>query len=193
MSLLSPTKDGGVTPFVILGVKENDNLYVTSEGEWNAKYVPAFVRRYPFVFSATDGGDKFALCIDESWSGCNKEGRGQRLFDDQGERTPFLDQLLKFNEEYQRSAQRTALFCKKLQELELLDAKEARLTLTGGEEVKLTGFMVVNREKLNALSPETLTEIVKNGALELIYAHLLSMGNLGMVAERMASKQLAAK
>jgi hypothetical protein len=111
------------------------------------------------------------------------------LFDDEGNRTPFLERLLKFNEEFQRSAQRTALYCEKLKELELLDAKEARISLSGGEEVKLTGFMVVNREKLNALPPESLSEIAKTGALELTYAHLLSMNNLAMMANRHAERR----
>ena len=181
-------KAGNVTPFVILGVKENQNLYVSAEGDWTAKYIPAFVRRYPFVFASIEDGKKFTLCIDESWEGCNCEGRGERLFDDQGNRTPFLDRLVKFNEEFQRNAQTTSLYCNKLKELELLDAKEARLNiaLSGGEEVKLTGFMVVNREKLNALPPESLSELAKNDALELTYAHLLSMNNLGIMAGRMA-------
>ncbi len=181
-------KEGGVTPFVILGVKDNENLYVTPEGEWTAKYIPAFIRRYPFVFSSQDQ-KQFVLCIDESFQGCNKEGRGQRLFDDEGNKTEFVDNLLKFNENYQRSALRTTLFCKKLQELELLDAKEAQLAVDGGETIKLTGFMVVNREKLNALPPETLSEMAKSGALELSFAQLLSMHNLGITASRHAERR----
>lgn len=186
-------KEGGVTPFVILGVKDEQNLYVSEEGDWTAKYIPAFVRRYPFVFAAIEDGKKFTLCIDESWEGCNREGRGERLFDSEGNRTQFLDRLVKFNEEFQRNAQMTSLYCNKLKELELLDAKEARLNIggEGGEEVKLTGFLVVNREKLNSLPAETLAELAKNGALELTYAHLLSMNNLGIMAGRMTENGAA--
>jgi len=182
---------GDVTPFAILGVKENENLYVSKDGEWTAKYIPAFVRRYPFVFASTDDPTKFTLCIDESWQGCNREGRGERLFDEKGEKSPFLDRLLTFNQEYQKSSMRTNVYCKKLKELELLDAKEARLTLAAGEELKLTGFMVVNREKMNSLPPDSLSEMAKNGMLELTYAHLLSMGNLGLVAGRIAERNAA--
>lgn len=183
--------EGDVTPFAILGVKENENLYVSPEGEWTAKYIPAFVRRYPFVFASTDDPTKFTLCIDESWQGCNREGRGERLFDN-GEKSAFLERLLKFNQEYQQSFMRTNVYCKQLKELDLLDAKEARLTLDGGEELKLSGFMVVNREKLVSLPPEKLSEIAKTGMLELTYAHLLSVGNLGLVAGRIAERKAAA-
>ena len=183
-------KEGGVTPFVILGVKDNENLYVDSDGNWTAKYIPAFIRRYPFVFSSPDQ-KQFVLCIDEKFQGCNTEGRGQRMFDDEGNRTEFVDNLLKFNENFQRSAQKTTLFCKKLQELELLDAKEAQLNLEGGENIKLTGFMVLNREKLIGLPPETLADLAKSGALELSFAQLLSIGNLGITASRHSERHPA--
>ena len=176
-----------VVPFVILGIKDQENLYITDAGGWSADYIPAFVRRYPFVFSETADG-KFTLCVDESWDGCNQEGRGQRLFDEQGERTPFLDKLLSFHSDYQRNAQMTKNYCDKLKELDLLDAKEANFTLANGEKAKLRGFMAVSREKLHALPAETLSELAKTGALEVTYAHLLSMNNLSLVANRVAKR-----
>lgn len=183
--------EGGVALLAILGAKENENVYVTPEGEWNASYIPAFIRRYPFVFSPNEDGTQFALCIDESWAGCNREGKGRPLFDEKGERTEFLESLLKFNEGFQRSAQQTTAFCKQLKELDIFEAKEARLTLGNGQESRLTGFMVVSREKLAALSPEKLSEMTKSGALELIYAHLLSMNNLGIMASKLNERHAA--
>jgi hypothetical protein len=178
-----------VVPVVILGIKKDqENLYITEEGGWTANYIPAFVRRYPFVFSETADATKFTLCVDESWDGCNQEGRGQRLFDEQGERTPFLERLLSFNSDYQRNAQRTKDYCNKLKELDLLDPKEATFTLANGEKAKLRGFMAVSREKLNALPAETLSELAKTGELELIYAHLLSMNNLSLMLEKVAKR-----
>src|SRR6266487_6266146 len=51
-----------VMPITVLGVRTDGNLYVTKEGGWQAKYIPAFVRRYPFVFfSRDDGKTCFAL------------------------------------------------------------------------------------------------------------------------------------
>jgi hypothetical protein len=177
-----------IVPVVILGIKDQENLYLTEEGGWTADYVPAFVRRYPFVFSTTPDGSQYTLCVDESWGGCNQEGRGERLFDEQGERTPFLQRLLSFHSDYQRSAKVTQDYCNKLKELELLDPKEANFTLAGGETAKLRGFMAVSREKLNALPAETLAELAKTGALELTYAHLLSMNNLSLVANRVSKR-----
>ena len=188
--VFAPTgKEGEIAPFVVLGVQENENLYVTVDGEWDARYIPAFIRRYPFVFAANEDRSKFTLCIDESWQGCNNEGRGQKLFDDKGEKSEFLDRLLKFNEEYQKNAMMTEMFCKRLQELELLDSREAQITIQGKPDVKLAGFQVVNREKLHELSGDVLAELAKNGALQLIYAHMMSLNNLGLVASRIDKRR----
>src|SRR5258708_32652825 len=70
-----------IMPVVILGLRREENLYVSNDATWGAKYKPAFVRRYPFVFSTTPYGQRFILCIDEAVSGFNREGRGQHLFD----------------------------------------------------------------------------------------------------------------
>ena len=60
-----------VMPAVILGMRADENLYLSTQGGWLARYVPAFVRRYPFVFSSNDEGNSFTLCIDEKFGGCN--------------------------------------------------------------------------------------------------------------------------
>jgi hypothetical protein len=59
-------------------------MYVGNNGEWHISYIPAFIRRYLFVFSSTDEGRLFTLCIDEEFSGCSKEIRGKRLFSADG-------------------------------------------------------------------------------------------------------------
>ena len=40
-----------VVPVVILGARRGENLYIQEDDSWTAKYLPAFIRRYPFVFS----------------------------------------------------------------------------------------------------------------------------------------------
>lgn len=176
----------GIVPVAILGVTNTENVYVTDEGGWDAKYVPAFVRRYPFVFARSEDGKTYTLCIDESWEGCNQEGRGERLIGEQGERTPFVEKLMGFLQDYERNAQRTTVYTNKLKELDLLEQKTANFTLPSGEKRSLRGFMAVNRDKLNGLPAETLRELAQTGELEITYAHLLSMNNLGLMLERMA-------
>jgi len=178
--------DAAVAPFVILGLDGKRNEYVDENGKWTADYVPAFVRRYPFVFSQS--GDEtnktFTLCVDENSKACNREGLGQRLFDDKGERTDYLSRMLKFLEEYQAHISRTQAYCNTLRELELLEPMQANFTLPGGEAKSLGGFMVVNRQKLKDLPPEKLSELAKSDQLELTYIHLLSLNNFRRVLQK---------
>ncbi len=175
-----------IMPAAILGLQNDSNLYVDDDGKWAAGYIPAFVRRYPFVFSSGDDGKTFTLCIDEDYDGVNDSGEGNLLFDDEGERTKYLNGVLDFLKEYQTEFNRTQLLCDKLIELELLEPMQAQIKLTSGQELSLTGFQAVSREKLNALDDDKLADLARSGALELIYVHLYSMKNFNQMMERLA-------
>ncbi len=180
------TKEGAM-PAVILGMRGNENLYLTEKNVWTAKYIPAFVRRYPFVFSSSQDGKTFTLCIDEAFAGCNQEGRGVRLFDEEGKPTPHVQNVLRFLQGYQAEAQRTQAFCKKLNDLNLLEPMQAKVPLKSGQNVSLTGFMGVNRDKIKALSGEALADLAKTGELELVYLHLQSLKNFDAMKERLGA------
>lgn len=179
--------DDAILPVAILGVADERNMFVDDEGHWKAKYIPAFVRRYPFVFSTTDDGETLMLCIDESFSGFNQEGLGERLFDAEGERTQYLSGVLSFVEEYQAHFKRTQAFANRLKELDLFEPMQAKVSLDTGKQMSLTGFLGINRAKLNALSGDTLSELAKSGELEMIYIHLQSMKNFSMMVDLVSS------
>jgi hypothetical protein len=177
------------TPAVILGVRGNENLFLGDNGLWQAKYIPAFVRRYPFVFSHTE--EKFVLCVDEGFSGFNREGRGYRLFNDDGSPTAYVDGILKFLQDYQTHFLATQRFCNKLRELGLLEPMSAQLTLQSGPALSLGGFMGISRERLKSLPGEALAELAKTDELELIYMHLHSLRNFDRLRDRLGNQQPA--
>jgi hypothetical protein len=179
-----------VVPVVILGARQNENLYLGSDDAWQAKYIPAFIRRYPFVFSPSEDGKTFTLCVDEAFQGLNYMGRGQALFDAEGKPTPYVDNVLKFLQEYRAQFLRTQAFCKKLKELDLLEPMQAQFTLGTGEKMSLTGFLVVDRKRLKALPAETLHQLAATDELELIYLHLQSMQNFNTVKNRLIETQV---
>lgn len=177
--------DGGdILPAVLLGVRGNENLYLSADtGEWNATYVPAFVRRYPFVFSKSE--DRFLLCIDEEYPGLNREGRGQPLFATDGKPSPYVENVLKFLQEYQTQYLRTQAFCAKVKELDLLEPMQAQVTMATGSRIALGGFMAISRSKLKALPGDKLAELAATDELELMYLHLQSMRNFDMLRQRL--------
>jgi len=175
-----------VMPAVILGARDKENLYLSERGEWVAKYVPAFVRRYPFVFSVGADPKTLTLCVDEAFPGLNYLGRGQALFAPDGQPTPYVQSVLNFLQEFVVQAERTKAFCKKLVDLKLLEPMEAQFTLGSGEKASLRGFMTANRSKLKGLGGDALAELAKTDELELLYLHLHSMRNFMAVKDRLA-------
>jgi len=181
-------EEGNIMPVIILGLKNDDNIHVNEEGAWTGAYIPAFVRRYPFVFSQVDESDSLTLCIDEAFSGFNKDGVGEKLFDSEGERTNYLEQVLEFQKSFQAQHQLTQAFCKKLHDLKLLEPIQAGFkdNKTGKQQV-LNGFQAINRDKLKGLSDEELLGMMKSDEMELAFLHLQSMNNLGKLSESFAA------
>jgi SapC len=173
-------------PAAILGVRGNENLFLSRENVWEAKYIPAFIRRYPFVFSTSPDGQQLILCIDEAFAGFNREARGERLFGDDGKPTAYVDNVLRFLQEYQAQFLRTQRFCAKVRELELLEPMQAQVELASGERMALSGFMAVNRAKLKAVPGDKLAELAQTDELELLYLHLQSMRNFAGLKDRLA-------
>ena len=173
-----------VMPAAVLGVRADQNLYLSADAQWQAKYVPAFIRRYPFVFSASDDKKMLTLCVDESHPGLNGEGRGQRLFNDDGKPSAYVEQVLKFLKDYQAHFERTRAFGKRLKELNLLEPMQAQVTTPAGDKLSLGGFLTVTRSRLRTLSGDALAALAKTDELEMLYLHLYSMRNFNEVKDR---------
>lgn len=182
-----------VLPVVVLGIRPEQNLYLSAQQQWQAKYVPAFVRRYPFVFSSSEDRKTLTLCIDETHPGLNAEGRGQRLFDADRKPSAYVGQVLAYLQQYQASFERTRAFGQRLKQLKLLDPMQAQVSTPDGQTLKLGGFLAVQRDKLRALDGDTLALLAKTDELELLYLHLHSMRNFDTVKDRLVSTLAAAQ
>ena len=174
-----------IFPAVVLGLRTHQKLYVGQDAKWDAKYVPAFIRRYPFVFSTSADRKTLTLCIDESYAGLNREGQGQRLFDAEGKPAAYTQRVLKFLQDFQSHFQRTRLFCQRLKELDVLEPTGVQVTAAGGEKTSLGGFLVVNRKKLRSVPDDKLLAMAKSDELELLHLHLHSLRNFAEMKDRL--------
>lgn len=182
-----------VMPAVILGASENENYFLEDDGRWKrGTYIPAFVRRYPFVFSTESKNQNFILNIDESFEGCNREGRGERLFDTDGNQTVYLQNILRFLQEYQGQFRRTEVYCQRLLEHKLLKPMQAQFSLPGGAKRSLSGFMTVDREALKALPDDVLRQMFDTDELECTFLHLFSMRHFQSMLSKLGQDASAA-
>ncbi len=173
-----------ILPAAVLGVRGEQNLYLSEDAQWRARYVPAFIRRYPFVFASSEDQQTLTLCIDETCPGFNRDGRGERLFGDDGKPSAYVEQVMRFLQEYQAQFERTRAFCRQLKELNLLEPMQATVTTPAGTKQSLGGFLGVKRERLRDLGGEALSKLARTDELELVYLHLHSLRNFNEVTNR---------
>ena len=176
-----------LVPAALLGLRDEENLFLTANGRWDARYIPAFVRRYPFVLASADA-EKLTVCIDETHPSVGAKN-GERLFTEEGEPTPFLNTTIEFMRDFHGESRRTAEFLKVLHSLQLLTEVAANAALKSGGSYQLGGFSVVDERRLRALDKDTVDELFRKGWLALIYAHLLSLGNLGRLVDKLAGRK----
>lgn len=175
---------GTKMPTALLGIRDAENLFIGPNGAWTGHYIPAFVRRYPFVLAPSN--EQMLVCMDDSHPAIGSP-QGQALFTQEGEPTPFLQNVVGFLRQFQTEAEQTDRFVTRLKELDLLQEVTARTEAKTGT-YQLNGFSVVNEARYRALDKDVVDELFRKGWLALIDAHLLSLGNLARLSGRVAEQ-----
>lgn len=178
-----------LSPVVMLGLSSRENLFIDDNEKWDASYVPAFVRRYPFVLAQLSG-QNMGVCIDEGFKGFN-ETEGEALFDEGGQNTPFLANALDFLEKYQKEFNRTEVFCQHLEQTGLLREMNAKADLDDGRSFTVQGLFVVDEPKLMALPDAAVLGLFRSGEMHLISMHLASLSNMHKLVRKVAQRQEA--
>jgi hypothetical protein len=167
-------------PLAVMGLNTGENLFIQADGGFEAgAYIPAYIRRYPFVLANDESQDRLIVCIDRS-SDLLAEGGQTPLFDDKGEPTEYTQNCIKFCDDFEVERRRTDSFVQLLKDNDLFELKKAVFTPMDqsgqpGEPQTVAEYFGVSEEKLNALPAEKIKELQASGALAQIYAHLVSL------------------
>ena len=166
--------DGNATPVAIMGLRDNENLFSKDDKSWEKNsYIPAYIRRYPFIFSEVPGGDQLTLCIDMNDDVIEKNGE-QRFFDDEGKASELAQNALEFCKSYHAAAQQTIEFSKALAESGLLVDREAQINVADNKRINFSGFKIIDEKNLAELDDKVFLEWRAKGWLPFLYAHLFS-------------------
>jgi hypothetical protein len=188
-------------PLAVLGINPGDNLFVDAAGTFtNGVYVPAYIRRYPFVLAQDEAQGRMIVCIERGAEMFAETGFDVPLFDEAGEPSTYTQNAIKFCEDFEGERRRTENFVNLIKELDLLETKQATFTPTNpdgtqGATVVIAEYFAVSEEKIRGLSPEKLVELRDNGALERIYNHMTSLAGwdrlVAIASEKAAQQQTA--
>ena len=163
-------------PVTLLGLDAGENLFVGEAGKWEASYIPAIIRRYPFALANTGTEGQFTICIDEG-SDLVSETEGSALFDEKGEPTQVIENVKRYLSELQQMDQITLEFAKTMAELNMFTPLQVRVR-DGDREKNIAGCWVVNEERLNKLSNDKFLELRVKRYLPAIYAQLMSLAQI---------------
>ena len=180
-----------VAPVAVFGMKPGENLFVTADGKWDANYVPAMLRAYPFTMARIEGSDRWAMVFDNTWEGMSRT-EGLPLFNEKGEATELLNGVHKFVQDLETDLERTRQACAALLELKLLKPMRFDATLANGEQLSVDGFMTADEEAISKLSDAQIAQLYRNGLLGLIQIHIVSLNNMRRLLDRRILQQNAA-
>jgi len=179
---------GNFNAVVVLGLENAENLFLGEKADWQAHYVPAFVRRYPFVLGSNyENPAQPLVCVDESCPWLGHDVVGEPLFI-ANQPSSFMVQIVSFLTDYNAQAERTAYFCQKLADWNLLTESQAQATTADGKVHTLTDIWTVDEALLAQLDADKLQGLFKTGELAWIFFHLASLSNFRLLAERKSAR-----
>jgi hypothetical protein len=166
------------TPLAVMGARSGENVFVSPQGDVDPEvYLPAFARRYPFVFAADTTGDRLVLCIDRA-APMIGENPDVPLFNG-NEPSQYTQEAMEFCKEFERHRRTSENFIKLLTEMNLFEQKTVSLTNRkpdGTEEQQtIAEYFAVDEDKLTNLPNDKFMKLKENGALGPIYAHMVSL------------------
>jgi hypothetical protein len=159
------------TPLAVMGIRPDENLFVSPAGDMDPGiYLPAFARRYPFMFANDTGSEDLILCIDRRAPMVTD--KPEVLFFDGDKPSQLVLDAIEFLKEFERFRHDTESFLATMRELDLFETRS--LTISKEQNAEMS-FFAISEQKLDALPTEKLYELHKLGMIGPIYAHLVSL------------------
>ena len=174
------TTEGGARPVAVVGLRTDENLFVDADGRWrDGAYVPAYVRRYPFILAEYEEGEDagIQLCIEDHPE-VLLNGGGQPLFAN-GEPSRLVTSAFDFCKSVRAADLATAPFVEALVACGVLEGRAATIQLPTGGDLKMAGFATIDEAKLRSLPDEAFLLLRRQGWIGAIYAQIQSTLNWG--------------
>ena len=163
-------------PLALFGLNEGVNVFTDEQGvPTRDLYIPAYVRRYPFMLARLrEGSDDLSLCFDSSSGVIGEFEEGLPLFEG-NEPAEATKNTLAFCEQFEQAGMRTGMFMEELIQNKLLIDGEVTIEVENQQPFVYRGFQIVSEEKLKELRGDVLRKMLQSGLLPLIHAHLFSL------------------
>ena len=180
------TTEGGARPVAVVGLREDENLFIDQDGNWRpGVYVPAYVRRYPFILAEYGEGEGVQLCIEDDPGVLVTQG-GRPLFSD-GEPSRLVRSAFDLCKSLRAADLATAPFVEALLACGVLEGRAATIKLPSGGDLKMAGFATIDEAKLRALPEQAFLLLHRQGWLSAVYAQIHSALNWARLGDMLVS------
>lgn len=181
------TKDsntGGFFAAAVLGFEGTQNLFLTDDG-WDATYVPALVRRQPFLIATGRGDDKRdpVVSVDLEHPRVSQD-KGEALFDAEGAPSEFLKQKIALLDKLHRGLQHGTGFIDTLLKHDLLQQITLDVAFNDGSKKSVQGYYSIAEDRLYELKGDVLESLNRAGYLQPIFMAVASLSRIRDIIER---------
>ncbi|MEL6568506.1 MAG: SapC family protein [Pseudomonadota bacterium] len=171
------------TCMALFGFENGENLFLKNQA-WDARYVPLSMDVMPFMIGLPQNASDERKVVLDMDSPRIHTGEGQRIFDDSGLATPYLEGISQKLDALDKGFKTSRGFTEALKVHDLLEPLTLDITLVDQSENRLLGFHIIHEEKLSDLDAGTLKDLQKQGYLQAIYMALASLSNLADLVDR---------
>ncbi len=178
---------GTPMPIALMGLNEGVNVFLDANGRAHDQhnYIPAYLRRYPFLLARLrPDSDELSLCFDPTSGAIGDFDEGEPLFDGD-QPSAATKAILEFCEQFEAAGLRTNAFIEDLVKSDLLMDGEVAIQPEGFDQPFVyRGFRMVDEDKLRNLRGDELRKMNQSGMLPLLFAHLFSLSQMRDVFAR---------
>lgn len=161
----------------LLGFEEGQNLF-WQNAKWHSIYTPLSITRHPFFVSENDASNAdYIVCIDMDNHAVN-ETHGERLFENNGKATHFLELAQSSLIELVKGEKQTAELIEVLLTLELMLPLSLEITFNNGDNKNIKGLYSVDEDKLANLSSDGFETLRNSGFIQAVYTQVASLGQI---------------
>ena len=173
----------GFVAVAMFGFEVGENLFLEGN-RWDARYIPLAMDIQPFLIGrpAAAGGDA-QVHVDLA-SARIGAGEGVRVFDADGQPTPYLESIAEKLGALDEGYRASAAFFAALARYDLLEATTLEITLDDGATHRLVGFHAIDEDRLRALDADALGDLHAGHHLLPIFMAVASVGRIRELTAR---------
>jgi hypothetical protein len=181
-------------PLALLGLVEQENLFLTPQG-WDAAYIPLSIQRQPFLIgfqTRVENGipqQHPVVCVDMAHPRISHH-EGETVFLSQGGNSPYLQQVTTVLATIQQAQLQNQKFVAALTEMDLIEP--VTLEFTFAKQHRIDGLYTINEPHLSQLKAEQLQQLHSQGYLQHIYMMIASAINIRSMVRRKQGSMNAA-